>query len=678
VPPVNEPFRVDLLEHEAGRARVRRIALTSGLIALGLIAITCTLFFWRVFVVDMPHLPNKDALWAINRPIGYTFLDNSGAVIATRGPRHGRRVTLRDMPPYVSGAFLAAEDHRFYEHGPVDFRGIARAVTVNARAGRTVQGASTLTQQLVKNLLLKPERTLRRKLQEVILAYRVENLMSKDEILELYLNRVYLGEGTYGVEAASRVYFGKTPDELTISEAAMLGALPKAPSRYDPTESISDARKRARIVLREMLQAGVIQSQDYVAALRDPPTPVKHIGEGELGYVLDMAVARAKELVPDKTPDMIIRLTIDPRVQAAAQTQLLAHMQRDGKIMHASQAAMVVMSKDGALRALVGGLSYTKSPFNRAFQAKRQPGSSFKPFVYAAALENGIRPDDVRTDGPITIGNWSPKNYDGDYYGPITLRRALAKSLNTVTVRLAQEIGAPKIVDVARRFGIRNRMEPNLSIALGTSEVTLYDLTSAYSVFQNDGRAATPYFIQSIETAGGEVLYREPKPLARVVYDPLYARRMVQMLREVVTNGTGMAAALPDRPVAGKTGTSQGHRDAWFIGFTPDYVAGVWVGNDNFTPMNHVVGGMLPSQIWHDVMLEVHKGLAESDFAAPEISSREVAAEAIVSFYRNLSAEFSRLANGDPEPESDASSETDAPDAVTPAPAPGETAIAPL
>ncbi len=678
---VNQPYRVDLLEQEAGRARLHRVVRTTLLLVGGIAAVMVCLFAWRVFVVDMPNLPNREALWALNRPTGYTFLDANNKVIATRGPRHGRRVTLGDMPRYVSGAFLATEDRRFYEHGGVDLKSIARAMVVNAKAGRTVQGASTLTQQLVKNLLLTPERTLRRKLQEVILAARIERLMSKDEILELYLNRVYLGEGTYGVEAAARVYFGKSPNDLSVAEAAMLGALPKAPSRYDPTENIADARKRARKVLKDMLDTGVIAPEDYVGALRNPATPVKNQGEGELGYVLDMAVARTKELVPNGAPDLIIRLTIDPAIQNMTQKALSTRMATAGKAQKATQAAMVVMAPDGAVRALVGGLSYTKSPFNRAFQAKRQPGSTFKAFVFAAGLEQGLLPDDVRTDSPITIGNWSPQNYDGSYYGPITLKRAFAKSLNTVSVRLAQEIGPLKIVDVARRFGMRTRMEPNLSIALGTSEVTLYEITAAFAVFQNDGRAVTPHFIHSIETAGGETLYREPKPQNRVVYDPLYARRMVEMLRAVITGGTGMAAALPNQPVAGKTGTSQGHRDAWFIGFTPQYTAGVWVGNDDFTPMRNVVGGMLPSEIWRDVMSPLHEGLAEQSFSAPELSSQERAAEAILSFYRGLAAD---LISGDaPEDDADADNDAEAaddPDAlgISPAPPPTQTAIAPL
>ncbi len=635
-----QPFRADLEQRTDRRQHKRRWIIRALVLTVLAIALSAGVYLWRTLFVDMPPLPNREALWSINRPAGYTFLDSKGQVIATRGPKHGRRTQVQTLPRHVTGAFLAMEDVRFYEHNGIDPKAISRAFTANLKAGHTVQGGSTLTQQLVKNLILTPERSLKRKIQEAWLALKIERMLSKDEILELYLNRIYLGEGTYGIEAAARTYFNKLPTDLSVAEAALLAALPKAPSRYDPTDNISDSRRRTRLVLKKMLESNVIGPQDYIAALRNPPKPVKNKGEGELGYILDMATAKAQELVGTDHPDLMIRLTLDQDIQAVAVQSLQTHLERKAKSAKAEQGGVVVLDKTGAVRALVGGKSYADSQFNRAAQAQRQPGSTFKVFVYAAALELGVHPDDFRQDTPITIAGWSPRNFDGQYVGPVSVREALAKSLNTVAVRLGQEVGPPKIISMARRFGIRSQLDPNLSLALGTSEVNLLELTGAFTVFQNDGRLRQPHFIQSIETAGREILYRHPDLEGRQVYDTMLSRRMVDMLTEVVSRGTAQRAKLKNQDVAGKTGTSQGYRDAWFVGFTPLYTTGVWVGNDDFTPMHKVVGGALPTEIWHGVMSKLHGERAASSFSKPDLTPQEEDAEKTLVFYRDLTLQL--------------------------------------
>ena len=611
---LTQTIRADLDSKPPRKRRTWLRVLAALCIALLLALTLVGVWVWKLTFSDLPAMPDAAALWSLNRPPGVTFLDKDGAVLAVRGPRHGQTLTLADMPTYLPRAFLAAEDRRFYSHNGVDFVGIARAFETDVGHRRVMQGGSTITQQIARNIFLNGDQNLRRKLQEAVLAWRIEQIMSKDEILELYLNRTYFGEGAYGVEAAAETYFGKSAKALTLQESALLAALPKAPSRLDPTNDLDAAIARERIVLGEMRQQGWITPQAQAAAVASPPVlaPEKP-GEGDFGYILDLAAARARDLAAGKAPDLIVQLTVDPKLQVIA-ANVVREGVAEGRSAGATQAALVALAPDGAIRALVGGRDHRDSPFNRATQAMRQPGSAFKPFVYAAALENGVRPNDVRTDSPVHYAGWSPENYGGGYSGPTTVADALARSINTVAVKLAKETGPSKIAELAHRFGLSMIPDhPSLPIALGAYEVDLLDLTSGYQVFQNDGRRVESYLISSITTAHGDEIYRHAETTPTSVYDPGDARQMIRMMEGVLTRGTGKRAAF-GRPAAGKTGTTQNWHDAWFVGFTPDWVAGVWVGNDKGTPMNKVAGGELPSEMWRRFMIAAHDGLPVRDF----------------------------------------------------------------
>jgi penicillin-binding protein 1A len=589
------------------------------------VSLLAAAFCWRVFLADLPKIPDGPTLWSINRIPGMTFLDRTGLVIAVRGPRHGQRARLADLPPHVAHAFLAVEDHRFYEHGPVDLEGVARAVRVNWDAGGVVQGGSTLTQQLARTIFLSPDQTFKRKIQEAIIAWRLEQALSKDEVLELYLNRVFFGSNAYGIDAASQVYFGKPAVQLTLSEAALLAALPKAPSRLRPTRDMEAAVRRSHMVLRLMREHGWINAAAERAAAADRPTlappPPR---EGDYGYALDLAQAQAQALAGGQAPDLVVQIGIDPDIQAAAFKAVRDVMRQEGPRANAEQAALVALAPDGAIRALVGGVDHSFSPFDRAVQAQRQPGSAFKPFVYATALERGVRPWDVRQDAPVRIGRWSPKNFGGGYRGAVTIDEALVRSVNTVAVRLAQEAGAEKVGGLARRFGLTAiPPRPQLSIALGSYEVPLLDLTGAYQVFQQGGRRYPPYMIDRITASDGRLLFERRPSSALQVYDPGRTALMVAMLQGVVERGTGQRAGF-SRAAAGKTGTSQDYRDAWFVGFTPDWVAGVWVGNDNNTPMRRVTGGDLPARIWRQFMIAAHQDIPPRPFPAGPPPARSI------------------------------------------------------
>jgi penicillin-binding protein 1A len=532
----------------------------------------------------------------------------------------------------------------------VDGRSIARAFRANWLAGGVVQGGSTLTQQVAKNVFLSPEQTLRRKAQEAVLAVRLEQVLTKDEVLQLYLDRVYFGENAYGVEAAAQTYFGKSAREVTLSEAALLASLPKAPTRLDPTNDMNAAIQRSRVVLSLMRAEGWITPEQQQAALATPPTLAPEPpGEGELGYVIDMAAEQAKQLVGAGQPDMIIRLTIDPQLQAAGAAAVRDVIRARGGRSRARQAALVALGPDGAVRVLVGGVDHRSSPFNRATQAKRQPGSAFKPFVFASALEDGVRPNDIRVDRPVRYGSWRPENYGGGYRGSMTVQEALQHSVNTVAVQLAAETGRQKVGSLARRFGLNSIPErPALSVALGAYEVTLLELTGAYQVFQRGGQAAQPYLIEQITTARGDLRYARAPSAPIRVYDAPLNTLMVAMMKRVIQAGTGQRGDI-GRPAAAKTGTSQNWRDAWFVGFTPDWTAGVWVGNDNNRPMNRVVGGDLPAQIWRRFMLHAHRGLPPRDFPAlvpPERAREAGLADTRAAFYSTLAAELAREAGG--------------------------------
>ncbi len=554
-------------------------------------------------------LPDISRLDGLTRRPSVTLLSADGTMLATFGDLYGAPVQLHELPPHLPQAVLAVEDRRFYSHFGLDLWGVTRAVLANLRAGRIVQGGSTITQQLAKNLFLKPERTIRRKVQETLLALWLERRFSKDQILTIYLNRVYLGAGTYGVEAAARRFFGKSARQVSLYQAAMLAGLLKAPSRYNPVSDRELAAARARWVLAAMVDAGYLTPERAAAAERQPPwLATSALGQGRR-YFADWVLEQVSSYVGYSDRDLTVVTTLDPRLQRLADAQVAAVLAGPGKKAGAGQAALVGLAPDGAVKAMVGGRDYSESQFNRATQALRQPGSAFKLFVYLAGLEAGLEPDDTMMDAPVAVGGWHPRNYDGRYYGEVTLRGALARSLNSVAVRLTEQVGRDRVIAAARRLGITSELRPEPSLALGASEVTLIELTAAYAVLANNGVGVWAYGIREVRDDRGRVLYRRSgSGPGRVIALDLLAR-MNDMLGAVVAWGTGRGARL-DRPMAGKTGTSQDFRDAWFIGYTADLVTGVWIGNDDGQAMKDVVGGGLPARLWRSFMAEALKGLA--------------------------------------------------------------------
>lgn len=600
-------------------------AIAALLVGAGVLSVVAAGIFWALVYLTLPRLPAASELWAYNREAGVTFLDAGGEIVGVRGPSYGRHVTLAQLPAHVPQAFIAIEDRRFYEHGGVDNTAIIRAAWANMTAGRTVQGGSTISQQLAKNLFLSRDQTLRRKLQEVIIASRLEQIMGKDELLELYLNRVYLGEQAYGVDAASRRFFGKPATELSLAEAAMLAGLPKAPSRTAPTTNFTRAKERQVVVLDAMLEAQFITQDQYDAAIAEPINiQPSSQPEGGMGYVFDMAAEQVRGLLPEGPPgDLVIQLTIDSTLQGLAEEAVHDNIAMAAEGRPQLQAAMVVVDRTGAVRALFGGMSYEASKFNRAFQARRQPGSSFKAFVYAAALERGFHPEDVRYDEPITIQGWRPSNYDDGFRGAVTLRNAFALSLNTVAAEIGHETGLSNIVGLARRFGVTLGPDPAafddrhipLSITLGSVETSVWDLTQGFSVFMNRGRRADAHLVASLQDSRGTILYQRPEPQYQQVFAEHLNDEMVGLMGGVVQRGTAMRAQIAGRDVAGKSGTSQNWQDAWFIGYSAHYTAGVWVGLDDNTSMTRVVGrvtgGSLPADIWRDFMAPAIRDLPD-------------------------------------------------------------------
>ena len=601
--------------------------------------------YWQSLYRGMPALPATAELWDANREPAIEFVDRNGRTLAIRGPRYGRAVSLEDLPPHVPRAFIAAEDKRFYEHDGADTQAMARAAWANALSGKTVSGASTITQQLVKNLILSPEQTMKRKVQEVRLARQLEEKLSKDEILELYLNRVYFGSGFYGLGAASRFYFGKDPQDLTLAEASLLATLPKAPSRLALDDNMDGARQRQAYVLTEMLQAAFItQESAQIALAADVSLAAEPDQDPQFGFILDAATERATELLPELPDDMVIKLTIDSKLQTEITSALEARMSSEAEEAKAGQSSAILINRDGHVLALYGGRDYTENQYNRATQARRQPGSAFKPFVFAAALEDGISPYDVRIDQPITIDDWSPKNFSRVYMGPVTVAEALRDSLNTIAASLAQETSVEAVISVARKFGISTDFQPFPSIALGSQEVTLWDLTRAYGPFMKGGQRVDPYLIESIETTRGEIIYQRPEYEPARVYDRDLAETMTAMLAEVIRSGTGKAASIDGWPIAGKTGTSQSSRDAWFIGYSAEMLGGIWTGNDDDTPMNGVTGGGLPARLWSDMMEIAHEGRSPSLLrGANQLIQLTEQQQARIGYYRDLGMAFSDL-----------------------------------
>lgn len=592
-------------EHADSHLSKSRTRLRIALIVGGLwvaVVIVGMFSYW------ISELPSTETVFVYQPAKDITVVDAKGRMIARRGLTQGASIPVGQLPTYVGNAFIAIEDRRFRSHFGIDPIGLIRAAFVDATHGEYVQGGSTLTQQLAKNLFLTPDRTFRRKIEEAILAVLLETRYSKDQILTFYLNRVYFGAGVYGIEAASERYFNKPAQQLTLPEAAVLAGIVKAPSRYNPQNSPQAALARSSVVLAAMEESQFIDRAGRIRAEKVRPKFAHSFATPGAGYFVDYVISQVPSLVPSANERLIVETTLDLDLQRNAENAVIGGLTRDGRKLNASEAALVSVSEDGAVRALVGGTSYDESEFDRAVDAKRQPGSAFKPFVYLAALEHGHRPTDEVEDGPVAIGTWHPGNYEGEYEGSITLARALAHSSNSAAVQLTNEVGAGEVASIAHRLGVAAQLNPVPSLALGTSEVTPLELTEAYVPFANGGYHTTPYAIVRVRTASGRTLYQHDGGDPVRVMTPENDAFMTQMMQGTVKDGTGTSAALPGYDVAGKTGTSQDYRDAWFVGFTADYVTGVWVGNDNGSPMKKATGGGLPSRIFKTYMQRAERG----------------------------------------------------------------------
>ena len=546
-------------------------------------------------------LPRPEAALDASRKPSLTIEDRAGRTLAVFGDRVGEPLRLRDLPPDLPEAVVSVEDRRFWSHPGFDPIGLARAVWVNVSTGRVAQGGSTVTQQVAKNLFLTNARTFKRKVQEVMLTIWLEQSFSKKEILEIWLNRVYLGSGAWGVDAAAKTYFGISARDLNLWQSAMLAGLPRAPSRFNPRHDPNAAAARTREVLAAMVATGSIteeQSRQAAAQIN-----VSMAG-GTSSWFADWAAERAQSLLPIGA-DAIVRTTLDARSQEIAQRQVQTMLAGPGFAAHATQAAVIVLdAQNGAVRAMVGGRAYSESAFNRAVAARRQPGSAFKPFVFLAALERGARPDDTVSDAPIRLGTWNPQNFERGFRGDITLEEALAHSVNTAAVRLLLSSGGPRAaIAAARRLGITSSLPDDASVALGTGEVSLIEIASAYASFFNGGRAVPARALERMTADGKPVAL--PDASTQNAVDPSIASMMARMMAAVVARGSGTAAALPGRTVAGKTGTTQDYRDAWFIGWTNGMIIGVWLGNDDNSPMKNITGGSLPAKLFHDIAAEI-------------------------------------------------------------------------
>ncbi len=566
-----------------------------------------------MLALAMPAFEETAGDWRAQDDYAVTFLDRYGNEIGQRGIIQRDSVPVDELPDHVIKAVLATEDRRFFNHFGIDFLGLARALTENVRANSVVQGGSTLTQQLAKNLFLSNERTLERKVKEAFLSIWLEMNLSKTEILQYYLDRSYLGGGTFGISAAADFYFDKPVKDLSLSEAAMIAGLFKAPARYAPHVNLPAARARANEVLTNMVQAGFMSEGQILSARLHPATAVDRDGADTPDYFLDWAFEEVKRVVPrSATHSLVARTTLDPNLQKAAEESLEFHLRQYGKDYDVSEGAIVLMDTEGAVRAIVGGRDYGASQFNRATKAERQTGSSFKPYVYAVAMENGFEPDSVISDGPISWGSWSPRNYGRSYAGRVTLTRALIKSYNTVPVRLARDhLGIDPIISLIKSFGIESPLNGHKTMVLGTSGMTALDQATGYSVFANGGYADRRFGIVQMMTHSGNLIYdhgRDAPPPRRVLSQKA-AASMNQMLILVPEQGTGRRAALPMTRSAGKTGTTQSYRDGWYVGYTGNYVASVWLGNDDFHATRRMTGGSLPAMVWQRLMAYAHQNV---------------------------------------------------------------------
>ncbi len=578
-----------------------------------------------------------DEDWLKKSDLAVSFLDRYGNPIGSRGIKHNDSIPLEDFPDNLIKATLATEDRRFYDHFGIDMAGTARALVTNAQAGGVRQGGSSITQQLAKNLFLSNERTIERKVNEAFLAIWLETRLSKNEILKLYLDRAYMGGGTFGVDGAAHFYFNKSVRDVNLAEAAMLAGLFKAPTKFAPHINLPAARARANVVLDNLVDAGFMTEGQVFGARRNPAVAVDRRDENSPNYYLDYAFDEMRKLV-DTFPKsytervFVVRTAIDMNVQRAAEETIENQLRQFGRDYHATQAATVVADLDGGVRAMVGGRDYGASQLNRATDAYRQPGSSFKPYVYTTALLNGFKPTSIVVDGPVCIGNWCPQNYGHSYSGSVTLTQAITRSINVVPVKLSIAIGGKggpkagraKIVEVARRFGIKAPLPDTPSLPIGADEVTILEHGVAYATFPNKGKAMTPHAVLEVRTGAGDLVWRwdrdGPKP--RQAIPASIAADMAGMMSHVVSEGTARRAALDGIPTAGKTGTTNAYRDAWFVGYTGNFTCAVWYGNDDYSPTNRMTGGSLPAQTWHDIMVAAHQGVEIKELAGVGMGER--------------------------------------------------------
>jgi penicillin-binding protein 1A len=565
----------------------------------------------------------SDDDWLKKSELAVTFLDRYGNEVGTRGIKHNDSVKLEEFPDHLVKAVLATEDRRFFEHFGIDPSGLMRAMSANARAGGVVQGGSSITQQLAKNLFLNNERTIERKVKEAFLAVWLETRLTKNEILKLYLDRAYMGGGTFGVDAAAQFYFGKSARDVNLAEAAMLAGLFKAPGRFAPHINLPAARARANTVLDNLVEAGMMSEGQVFGARRNPSNVIDRRDERSPNYYLDWAFDEVKKIV-DTLPKsvhervFVVRTALDVNLQRHSENVVESKLREYGQEYGAKQLAVVLMDIDGAVRAMVGGRDYGQSQFNRATDALRQPGSSFKPYVYAVAFSEGFKPTSIVVDGPVCIGNWCPHNYSNSYSGSMTLTTALVRSINVIPVKLSiavgngnPKIGRAKIIDAARKMGLRTPLNDTPSLPIGAAEVTVLDHTAGYATFPNLGKAVQAHAVLEMRTGAGELVWRfdrdgkKPEQVIR----PQVAAELNVIMNKVVEEGTGRRAILDGVKAAGKTGTTNAYRDAWFVGYTGNYVAGVWAGNDDYAPTKRMTGGSLPAMTWRDIMAYAHRGI---------------------------------------------------------------------
>jgi penicillin-binding protein, 1A family len=584
------------------RESKQRLA-TRRIILIFLSFLVITFAGWLLYCVLT--LPDIDQAVARTRQPSTTITAENGNEVKTFGSVYSEVIRLNELPSYVPDAIISTEDRRFYAHFGFDIVAFTRAMLTNIFMGRYAQGGSTITQQVAKNLFLTSQKNIKRKTQELLLAFWLEHKFSKEQILTLYLNRVYLGAGTYGIEAASQKYFQKSSRDMNLLEAAIIAGMLKAPSRYNPIASAERAKARAKVVLQNMVNNDTLTERQMKYALTLPVGEDKSYKVQGADYFADWVYREVNDYIGERDNDIYVYTTLDQKIQENAE-KILREAVLAAKNRNVSEGAVVVLNKSGEVKAMVGGIDYRKSQFNRAVTALRQPGSAFKPFVYLTALQNGWKREDRIDDVPLSIGKWKPENYDKKYYGSVTLDEALMKSLNLATVNLSESLSRKDIIRTAKKMGISTPVENTPSLALGTFEVKVIDMATAYSAIANGGYATWPHAIKEIYTRDGYQLYQREADTENRILDAGAVKDLTKMLEKVISQGTGRRAKIPGF-AAGKTGTTQDYRDAWFVGFTDEYVIAVWVGNDDNSPMKGVTGGTLPAEIWRKIALSVRE-----------------------------------------------------------------------